>query len=129
MSSTHELMPNSSIETVRQDVKTEFDAYNQTYDAAVNSAIAFSGLNVDFFTKVKARYITRVLAAQLGDLSQLDLLDVGCGVGNYHPFFANSVRTVTAVDVSSECIAAASKRNPWVDYRTYDGHRLPFADA
>ena len=92
---------------MRQDVKAEFDAYNQTYDAAVNSALSFSGLKVDFFTRAKAQYIVRVLAEQLGDISRLDLLDVGCGIGNYHPFFSKKVRTVTGVDVSSECIATA----------------------
>ena len=114
---------------MHQDVKAEFDAYNQTYDAAVDSALSFSGLKVDFFTRAKAQYIIRLLAEQLGDVSRLDLLDVGCGIGNYHPFFSNKVRTVTGVDVSSECIATACKRNPWVDYRSYDGQRLPFADA
>jgi ubiquinone/menaquinone biosynthesis C-methylase UbiE len=110
-------------------VATEFDSYDQNYDEAVNSAIAFSGLKVDFFTRAKAQYIARILTERFGDLSRLDLLDVGCGIGNIHRFFAGKVRSVRAVDVSSACIATARQRNPWVDYRHYDGDRLPFADA
>ncbi len=110
-------------------MKAEFDTYNQTYDAAVNSAISFSGLNVDFFTRAKGLYIARVLAERFGDLSQLELLDVGCGIGNLHPFFTGKVRSITGVDVSAECIATARQRNPSVVYRSYDGERLPFDDA
>lgn len=114
---------------VANSVKTEFDGYSHTYDAAVNASISFSGLKVDFFTRVKAQYITRILTDYFGDLSRLDLLDVGCGIGNYHSFFAGKLHTITGVDVSLECIATASKRNPWVDYRSYTGDQLPFDDA
>jgi ubiquinone/menaquinone biosynthesis C-methylase UbiE len=110
-------------------VKAQFDSYNQTYDEILNSAIAFSGLKVDFFMRAKAQYLTRILTDRFGDPSRLDLLDVGCGIGNLHPLLAKSVRTITGVDVSSECIARARERNPWVDYRLYKGDRLPFADA
>jgi hypothetical protein len=47
------------------------------------------------------QYIPRILTERLGDLSRLDLLDVGCGIGNIHPFFAGKVRSVRGVDVSS----------------------------
>src|SRR5690242_20814374 len=57
--------------------------------------------------RAKAQYITHFLAQQLGDISRLYVLDVGSGIGNYHPLFSNKVRTVTVVDVSSECIATA----------------------
>jgi ubiquinone/menaquinone biosynthesis C-methylase UbiE len=106
-----------------------FDSYDQNYDSVVNSAISFCGLKVDFFTKAKARYIARILTEQLGDLARLDLLDVGCGTGNIHPFFAGKARSVRGVDVSSACIATARQRNPSVDYRYYDGNQLPFDDA
>ncbi len=107
----------------------EFDRYHQTYDEILNSAIAFSGLNVDFFTKAKAQYLTRIMVDRFGDPSRLDLLDVGCGTGNLHPLLARATRSITGVDVSSECIALARERSPQVDYRLYDGGKLPFADA
>jgi 2-polyprenyl-3-methyl-5-hydroxy-6-metoxy-1,4-benzoquinol methylase len=111
------------------NVKTEFDSYSRSYDAAVNSAISFSGLKIELFTRAKAHYIARILTERFGGLSQLELLDVGCGIGNIHAFFVGKVRAVTGVDISSECIATARQRNPWVDYRSYDGVRLPFNDA
>ena len=112
-----------------QNDPAEFDAYNQNYNAAVNSAISFSGLSVDFFTRVKAEYINSVLKAQFHDVSKLDLLDVGCGIGNSHSFFTKRIRSLTGVDVSSECIKTAAEHNPWVNYRVYDGNRLPFDDS
>ena len=117
------------MEIKRGNVKAQFDSYSQTYDATINAAIAFSGLKVDFFTRAKAQYLVQVLADRFGDPSRLDLLDVGCGIGNLHPFLAKVVRTITGVDVSSECIGTARERNPWVNYRLYEGNRLPFADA
>jgi len=111
-------------------VKAQFDSYSQTYDTTVNAAIGFPVLNVDFFTKAKAQYLVRVLTERFGgDLSRLDLVDVGCGIGNLHSFLGKAVRTMTGVDVSSECIGTARERNPWVDYRLYEGKKLPFADA
>jgi 2-polyprenyl-3-methyl-5-hydroxy-6-metoxy-1,4-benzoquinol methylase len=119
----------SGSNNVRPSDPAEFDAYHQNYNAAVNASISFSGLTVDFFTRVKAEYIFSVLATQFDDVSRLDLLDVGCGIGNCHSFFARKIRTLAGVDVSSDCIVTAAKRNPWVDYRSYDGNRLPFDDS
>jgi ubiquinone/menaquinone biosynthesis C-methylase UbiE len=110
-------------------VKAQFDRYNRNYDVTVNSAIAFSGLKVDFFTRAKAKYLVRILTERFSALSQLDLLDVGCGIGNLHPFLTGVVHTIKGVDISSECIATARERNPSVDYQVYDGKQLPFADA
>ena len=110
-------------------VTADFDRYRETYDAAVNSSISFSGLTVDFFTRAKAEYITHILNETFGGLSALDLLDVGCGIGNLHPFFASKVHALAGVDVSSECIKTARQLNPWADYRSYDGDRLPFDDG
>jgi ubiquinone/menaquinone biosynthesis C-methylase UbiE len=110
-------------------VTAQFDQYNQTYDDVLNSAIAFSGLNVDFFTRAKTHYLRRIMTDRFGDASRLDLLDVGCGTGNLHPLLAPTVRSIKGVDVSSECLATARARSPEVDYQLYDGNRLPFADA
>jgi hypothetical protein len=55
----------------------------------------FRALKVDFFTRAKAQYLVRVLTERFGDPSRLDLLEVGCGIGNLHPFLAKVVRTIT----------------------------------
>lgn len=109
--------------------KSEFDAFSRTYDDAVNASVAFSGLKADFFTRVKAAYIKDIVAAAFVDPAALDVLDIGCGIGNYHPYLADVVGSISGVDVSASCLATAAERHPEVRYRAYDGLRLPFADA
>ncbi|TXR49365.1 class I SAM-dependent methyltransferase [Phyllobacterium endophyticum] len=104
----------------------EFDAYRTTYAEAVNDSISFSGLNVDFFTRAKAVRLVDILAAQIGDPSNLSILDVGCGVGTYHPLLRGKVGRISGIDPSDECIQEAKKNNPDVNYQTYDGQRLPY---
>lgn len=112
-----------------QNRPSEFDAYSKSYDEAVNSSIGFSGLKVDFFTRVKAQYIKGLIADQFGDAKGVRVLDVGCGVGNYHPYLIEDVASVSGVDVSAACIQTARERNVGVDYSVYDGQRLPYDDA
>jgi ubiquinone/menaquinone biosynthesis C-methylase UbiE len=105
-----------------------FDSYDTTYDGVVNKAIAFSGLKVDFFVRVKAAYLKDILAAHFGNPSTVNLLDVGCGTGNYHPHWIDQVGSLQGVDISAKCIKRAAERNPNAAYAVYDGGRLPFAD-
>jgi ubiquinone/menaquinone biosynthesis C-methylase UbiE len=105
-----------------------FDAYADSYDEAINDSIAFSGLKVDFFVRVKALYMQKILAARFGEGSKISLLDVGCGIGNYHPYWIDQVGSLWGVDVSAKSIERAAKRNPRALYETYDGDRLPFDD-
>jgi ubiquinone/menaquinone biosynthesis C-methylase UbiE len=107
----------------------EFDAYSGAYDQAVNEAIGFTGLNVDYFTRVKAEYLIDLVTAHFGSAKSASLLDVGCGVGNYHKLIVDRVGAVSGVDVSEGSIAEARKCNPTVHYEAYQGTRLPFADA
>jgi 2-polyprenyl-3-methyl-5-hydroxy-6-metoxy-1,4-benzoquinol methylase len=111
------------------DPASEFDTYSRSYDTAVNASIAFSGLKVDFFTKVKASHIKRIIRERFGSERDVNMLDVGCGVGNYHPYFAQDVASLSGVDVSAACIQTASERNANVSYKVYDGKRLPYDDA
>ena len=113
----------------QQAIAEEFDQYRESYDDAVNRAIAFSGQKVQAFTRAKAHDLLRTIAAHFGSPRKLNLLDVGCGIGNYHPFLTPVVGTVSGVDVSSACIAKAQERNPSVSYSVYDGDRLPFPDG
>src|ERR1700730_1436639 len=113
----------------QQAIAEEFDRYNESYDDAVNRAIAFSGQKVEAFTRAKAHDLLRTIASHFDSLDKLSLLDVGCGIGNYHPFLAPVVGAVNGVDVSSACIAKAKERNPAVSYSVYDGDRLPYPDS
>ena len=109
-------------------IAEEFDQYKESYDDAVNRAIAFSGQKVEAFTRAKAHDLVRTIASHFASPSKLSVLDVGCGIGNYHPFLAPVVGSVSGVDVSSACIAKAQERNPTVSYSVYDGDRLPYQD-
>jgi SAM-dependent methyltransferase len=106
----------------------EFDAYSNSYDAHVNAALAFSGLDVDFFTKVKAAYIQEILSKTFGS-TKVDVLDVGCGIGNYHPLLRPGLDRLCGVDISSESLKTAAQRNEGVEYSHFDGTTLPFPDG
>lgn len=110
-------------------VADEFDKYDRTYTSAVNDAIGLPGLKADFFTRVKANYLVELLTDVFGSAQGVGLLDVGCGVGNYHPLLKNRVRTLAGVDVSAACVERAASANPEVAYSSYDGTRLPYPDA
>tara|TARA_R100000365_G_C2741042_1_gene69747 strand:- start:1235 stop:1936 length:702 start_codon:yes stop_codon:yes gene_type:complete len=104
----------------------EFDAYSNDYDKHVNSALGVPGLTVDYFTKVKANYIKDIFRRNFSEID-ISVLDLGCGVGNYHPLIKTSVGQLTGVDVSSASIDLARSRNPDVSYSCFDGTDLPFA--
>jgi ubiquinone/menaquinone biosynthesis C-methylase UbiE len=110
-------------------IAEEFDRYQETYDFAVNRAIAFSGQKVESFTRAKANDLLRTIDAHFASPSRLKLLDVGCGIGNYHRYLSPVVGSVNGVDVSRACLAKAQERNPAVSYSAYDGTRLPYPDG
>ena len=112
----------------QQAIAEEFDRYKESYDDAVNRAIAFSGQKVESFTRAKADDLLRTIAAHFKAPRQLSLLDVGCGIGNYHPLLRPLVGSINGVDVSSACVAKAKERNPTVSYAAYDGDHLPYPD-
>jgi ubiquinone/menaquinone biosynthesis C-methylase UbiE len=109
-------------------IAEEFDRYRETYNLAVNQAIAFSGQKVESFTRAKAHDLLRTIASHFDSPNELSLLDVGCGIGNYHPFLSPVAGSVSGVDVSRACIAKAQERNPAVSYTVYDGDELPYRD-
>lgn len=106
-----------------------FDAVSGGYAGEVDRAIAFTGLGVDFVTRVKADYIALLARRHFGSTRNLRLLDVGCGIGNFHPLLSRDFGSIAGVDVSAESIEVAGRRNPAVSYRHYDGGRLPHDDA
>jgi ubiquinone/menaquinone biosynthesis C-methylase UbiE len=112
----------------QQSIAEEFDRYKESYDSAVNQAIAFSGQKVESFTRAKANDLLRTISGHFDSPKRVAVLDVGCGIGNYHPFLTPAVGSVSGVDVSRACIEKARERNPSVSYSTYDGDRLPYQD-
>jgi SAM-dependent methyltransferase len=111
---------------MRTNTPAEFDAYDRNYNEVVDKALSFSGLTVDFFTRVKADYFLELLASA-SPAKLPDVIDIGCGIANSHPLLAGHVGHLVGVDVSSTCIAAAAARNPQNEYSAFDGLDLPYS--
>lgn len=105
-----------------------FDGFSDRYSHAVNEAVSFSGLSVDYFTRVKANYLVEAATAHFGETGTRDVLDVGCGVGNYHSLIKQRVGKLHGVDVSNASIQTARANHPEVEYAAYDGVSLPYED-
>ncbi len=106
-----------------------FDSYKDTYSDAVDSAVSFTGLSTDFYTRVKTDYLLDVSLSHFGSTTGLAALDVGCGVGNYHARLSSQFKSLSGVDVSSASLGCAQSRNAGVDYRVYNGEVLPYSSG
>ena len=106
----------------------EFDAYTANYNEEINKALSFSGMDIDFFARVKNEYLVDILDARLGGAGKVELLDVGCGIANAHKQLVGRVGKLSGIDVSAESIAVARQTNPDIRYDVFDGIHLPFAD-
>ncbi len=105
-----------------------FDKYDQSYTDVVQSSIDFSGLPHSFFMAAKVDLIRAAVKARLGAGSGLRALDVGCGVGTFHPYVRGLFTTLCGVDVSATCIEQARLSNPGLEYKTYENGILPYGD-
>jgi len=114
---------------MHENTPAEFDEYDQSYNDAMDRALAFSGLKLDFFTRVKVEYFVELLESLAVPVSRIDMIDVGCGIGNSHPLLKRHVGRLTGVDVSRACITQAVANNPENDYKAYDGLNLPYPAA
>lgn len=105
-----------------------FDAYKNSYTQTVDESLAFTGMSADFFTRVKAGYILDLARDNFSAPDTVSVLDVGCGVGNYHDLLAPHFGKLSGVDVSGESIEVARRRGLRVSYDVYDGATLPYND-
>lgn len=105
-----------------------FDNYRSNYRNVVQSSIDFSGLPHSFFMRAKADVLRELIAQRLG-AEKPAMLDVGCGVGSFHPMLRGLVDRLSGIDVSTASIAQARADNTDVDYRDFDGVTFPFEDA
>jgi SAM-dependent methyltransferase len=108
---------------------TDFDPYDRNYKEVVNRSVAFTGLDVDFFARVKADYLLDLLRQHVGDPARASVLDLGCGIGTYAGLVGPQVARYHGVDVSAKCIATATARHPSHAFAAYDGVVLPHAAA
>jgi SAM-dependent methyltransferase len=105
-----------------------FDSYRGNYRDVVQSSIDFSGLPHSFFMRAKADLLRELIAQRLGPAKPA-MLDVGCGVGSFHPLLRGMVGSLSGIDVSSASIEQARADNRDVDYRAFDGSSFPFEDG
>jgi ubiquinone/menaquinone biosynthesis C-methylase UbiE len=106
-----------------------FDTYDKSFAAVVQSSIDFSGLPHSFFTAAKADALRDLIATRLHAMRNPHMLDVGCGVGEFHPFVRGMFGRLCGVDVSAASIAQARHKNPDVEYEVYGGTTLPYDRA
>ncbi|WP_334446602.1 class I SAM-dependent methyltransferase [Bradyrhizobium sp. AZCC 1610] len=109
-------------------MKELFDSYRSNYRDVVQSSINFSGLPHSFFMRAKADLLRELIAQRLGPQKPA-MLDVGCGVGSFHPLLRGMVSHLTGIDVSPASIAQARADNRDVAYYAFGGSNLPFDAA
>jgi ubiquinone/menaquinone biosynthesis C-methylase UbiE len=106
-----------------------FDAYDKSFGAVVQSSIDFSGLPHSFFIAAKADALREVIATRLHGMHNPHMLDVGCGVGEFHRFVRGMFGRLCGADVSAASVAQARIMNPEVQYEAYVGETLPYDNA
>jgi SAM-dependent methyltransferase len=104
-----------------------FETDASRYEEAVKHSIAFAGAEHELFLAAKARLLLD-MAACLGPVSELKVLDVGCGNGKLDLSLQPHVGELHGTDVADQMIAEARLLNPSGHYQPYDGRVLPYVD-
>lgn len=105
-----------------------FDQYKDDYNKVLQDSVGFINQKVDFYTEAKAIQIIDIAEKWFKDSHLLKILDIGCGVGTLDQYLCSHFQSLHGVDISAGLIEAAKKANPTVQYQTYDGNRMPYAD-
>jgi ubiquinone/menaquinone biosynthesis C-methylase UbiE len=113
----------------QQQVADDFDRLTESYEDKINGAIAFAGMEHTFYIDVKRDHLLRLAAEHFGSTANLDVLDLGCGIGAYHQGLENRFRELHGTDVSSKSVEMAAEKHDFVHYASFDGVTLPYPDA
>ena len=106
-----------------------FNRYASTYRQELDRTVSFSGQDGEFFNLAKVDLLRDLFMQELGLVSGVRLLDVGCGTGTLHHGLSTAGVEVTGVDVASGPVEIARTTNPGARYAVFDGSNLPFDDA
>ena len=104
-----------------------FDSYSDTYQETIEKSIGLFGQKHAFFVHDKIEWLQKAFS-EVGQLKNLRVLDIGCGIGLGHRIMADAVGEMHGVDISQESLNLAARDNPNVRYQLYDGKRLPYDD-
>ena len=110
--------------STQDKVAKDFDRYRDTYTEQISDAVSFSGLERGFFIKVKSDCLLSLAKEHFGEVGRITALDLGCGIGAYHPGLADAFKSLSAIDVSEKSVNYAKEQNPTVLYQSYSGGRL-----
>jgi ubiquinone/menaquinone biosynthesis C-methylase UbiE len=108
-------------------VTAEFDRHASSYEAEIESAIAFAGQPHARYLEAKTTRLLEVARRRLG-AAPGQALDVGCGTGVSDLELVGAVGSLHGVDVSEEMVERARVAVPQGDFQVYDGSRLPYED-
>jgi len=89
----------------------EFDQFAENYDDCLNSALAASGENKEFFARERVRWLARCLQEFHQDCRSV--LDYGCGVGDTTELLREVLKSESAVglDVSTSSLERARRNH------------------
>jgi SAM-dependent methyltransferase len=104
----------------------DFNCHAETYREAVYEA---AGVSVETLAAEKARIILNVLADCVGDPGQLQVLDIGCGIGLIDRVLECDVAKLCGVDSSLRSLEITRTTAPRTCVVHYDGARLPFLNS
>jgi ubiquinone/menaquinone biosynthesis C-methylase UbiE len=116
-------------QVTQAQVAKDFDNFASDYEEKINSVLAFAGREHKFYIDIKREHLLRLGREHFSDLGALDVLDLGCGLGAFHPGLEGKYRELHGVDVSEQSIQIAATRHPFVRYSAFDGERLPYRDG
>jgi SAM-dependent methyltransferase len=122
-------IPSANKPSVTQEqVAEDFDRLTEDYEREINEAIGFAGMEHTFFIDVKRNHLVRLAAERFGDVSRLDVLDLGCGLGAYHSGLEGVFHELHGLDVSAKSVELAAQKHPFAKYASFDGVRMPYPD-
>ena len=119
-------MPQELKPSKQMKIAEDFDYFANEYEDNINAAISFGGNEHQFYIDVKRNHLIHITEETFAKNEDLDVLDLGCGIGVYHKGLEGCYRELHGAEISSQSIKIAEKAHPWVNYAHYDGLRLPY---
>lgn len=104
-------------------MSAEFDKHAESYEESLESALAVSGENRDYFAAGRMSFLAGLLAS--AGRKAGEVLDFGCGTGNGLPHAVERLESerVTGADVSAASLEIARQRFPEIGLCL--NHELP----